>query len=95
MAGSIQWKAVAETIRRRAVAGEVLEGAHLEPGPRVRHVAAGSAHHGRADIDGGHVERPAGQLPGELACAAADLQGSGAPGPITAVLTMVLTISPG
>ena len=40
----------------------------------------GRRHHGRADIDGGHVERPASQLPGELACAAADLQDSGARG---------------
>ena len=58
---------------------EVLEGGYLEPGHRVRDVAPGSLDHRGADIDGSQVERPPGQLPGELACAAADLEHGGGP----------------
>jgi hypothetical protein len=53
---------------------QMLEGSHLEPGRRIRDVAPGSRNHRNADVDGGQVERPAGQLPGELARAAANLQ---------------------
>lgn len=57
----------------------MLSSASLEPGHRVRHVAAGGLDHRRADVDGGQVEPSPGQLPGELARAAADLEYVGTP----------------
>jgi hypothetical protein len=66
-----------EQIERPAVR-EILERAHLEPDGRIRDIAPGSPHHRRSDVDGSQVERPPGQLPGELAGAAADLQHGGA-----------------
>lgn len=78
MAGSIQWKAVADTIRSKGPLPVRSSKEHTRNRtPGFCHVAAGSRHHGRADIDGGHVERLASQLPGELVCAAADFQDSG------------------
>jgi hypothetical protein len=57
--------------------GEVLKRTHLESGHRVRHVAPGRLNHRRADVDGRQAEAPAGQLPGELACATANLKYDG------------------
>jgi hypothetical protein len=41
---------------------------------RIRDVAPGSRNHRNADVDGGQAQRPVGQLPGELARAAANFQ---------------------
>jgi hypothetical protein len=41
---------------------------------RIRDVVPGSRNHRNADVDGGQAQRPAGQLPGNLARAAANFQ---------------------